>query len=501
MDAGTCGTAGTPGANESGNTHGTHTYGTFIGDNFATACDSGTGDTADGMALCAKVVAEDLGNTLNFVNIPCGSPYDLFNIARTDGARIHTDSWGSPCSPPGNPCGANLYDGQARDVDQFLWDFKDTAVFFAAGNSQTSAPNSTICSPGTAKNGCTIGATARGTSATSLASFSSLGWTIDKRTKPDFTTQGVGIISALGNTSNTDYQCTTTSMQGTSMATPAAAGYGLLTRQYYTAGYYPTGVAVPANSIIPSNALMKATMINGSVDMTGVTGTPPNIREGWGRLQLDESLYLTGDARRLWIRDVTPGFTTNQSRCYYVSNSATTLPFKATLVWMDYPGVLYSSPALVNDLRIDVTTPDNLTTYHQNLDASYNIVQTTVVTDPQDNRNNVEQITVSTTPPTGTWKVKVTAVNVPQAPQPFALVVTGNVADVTQPAVPTGTTATSSGVKPDHGKLDSSSGRRELQYLQKHRRMSGWHIHEDSQRHYSSHLQRYYRFRRHYVFL
>lgn len=440
MDAATCGQAGSPGTGSSGNDHGTHTLGSFVGDNFATACNTGTGDAGDGMALCSKVVLEDLGANLEFINNPCGTLYDLLSIAYADGARVHTNSWGAPCSPPGNPCGGNLYGADARDIDQFMWNNNDMAIFFAAGNSATSAPNSTICSPGTGKSNATIGSSLHGTSATSISSFSSRGWTYDKRMKPDFICQGSSVVSANNDGSNTSYNCSTITMSGTSMATPTCAGYGLITRQYYVDGYYPTGSPVPANGFNPSGALIKATMLNGSVDMTGVSGSPPNITEGWGRLQLDESLYLSGDARKLWVRDVSDGLTTGMSRCYNVQNNSTSQTLKVTLVWSDYPAAYYADPALVNDLMLEVTDPSGATTYHLRLDASYNIIQTTNPSDPQDDRNPVEQVVVSS-PASGVWKVKVKGINIPQPPQKFALVVTGDVADTTQPNAPTGVSA------------------------------------------------------------
>ncbi len=151
MDATTCGQAGTAGA-ESGNNHGTHTLGSFVGDNFATSCTGNNGDVGDGMALCSKVVLQDLGNSLQFINNPCGTIYDLLSIAKADGAYIHSDSWGYPCN--GCPCQGNFYGADARDLDQYVWENKDMLVFFAAGNSSGSCSGctSTVCSPGTCKN-------------------------------------------------------------------------------------------------------------------------------------------------------------------------------------------------------------------------------------------------------------------------------------------------------------------------------------------------------------
>lgn len=61
-------------------------------------------------------------------------------------------------------------------------------------------------------------------------------------------------------------------------------------------------------------ALVKATLTNASVDMTGVSGYPSN-QEGWGRVLLDNALYFNGDVRTLAVlADVrnASGYTTGQ---------------------------------------------------------------------------------------------------------------------------------------------------------------------------------------------
>ncbi|MCA9300050.1 MAG: hypothetical protein KDA28_13350 [Phycisphaerales bacterium] len=50
------------------------------------------------------------------------------------------------------------------------------------------------------------------------------------------------------------------------------SGTAALVRQFYVDGYYPTGVATPGDGFDPSGPLVKATLINSAVDMTGVSG-------------------------------------------------------------------------------------------------------------------------------------------------------------------------------------------------------------------------------------
>lgn len=96
----------------------------------------------------------------------------------------------------------------------------------AAGNSGPGPL--TVGSPGCARRAITIGASVSdpATEADSVADFSSRGPTGDGRRKPDLVLPGVGIIAAradgtsLGQVVNDYY----TSLRGTSMATPHAAG-------------------------------------------------------------------------------------------------------------------------------------------------------------------------------------------------------------------------------------------------------------------------------------
>ena len=67
-------------------------------------------------------------------------------------------------------------------------------------------------------------------------------------------------------------------------------------------GYFPTGTA-ENESLTPSGALIKAVLLNSTVDMTGVAGYPSNLG-GWGRLLLDDGLYFPGDTARMFVGDV-----------------------------------------------------------------------------------------------------------------------------------------------------------------------------------------------------
>jgi hypothetical protein len=397
--------------------HGTHVAGTVGGDNFANLL---THNTADGMAPGAKLVIQDAGfltdncGDLPGIGCPVVDLKPLFLQAYTQGARLHTNSWGD------NENGAvqNNYTAASQDVDQFMWDHKDFQVFFAAGNAGPGT--GTVGSPSTSKNGVSVGATLRGTSAQSMASFSSCGPTDDGRIKPDITVPGSNIVSAGNDGNVTTNNCGTATLSGTSMASPGAAGLTALIRQYYTDGWYPTGLKTPANGFNPTAALLKATLVNSGENMTGATAMPSNC-QGWGRVTLDDALFFSPETRKLFVAE-DAGFATgsvNVDKTFTYTVNTSTQPFKATLAWTDFPSTPAANPHLNNDLDLIVTGPAG--TFKGNVFSGG--VSATGGT--ADRRNTVEQVLLAAPTP-GVYTVTVRAINVPNGTQPFALVVTGD---------------------------------------------------------------------------
>jgi subtilisin family serine protease len=409
--------------------HGTHVAGTVAGDNFANLL---THDTADGMAPGAKLVIQDAGfltdncGDLPGIGCPVVDLKPIFLQAFTQGARLHTNSWGD------NENGAvqNNYTAASQDVDQFMWDHKDDLIFFAAGNAGPGT--GTVGSPSTNKNGVSVGATLRGTSANSMASFSSCGPTDDGRVKPDLTVPGSSIVSAGNDGNITTNNCGTRTMSGTSMASPGAAGLTALVRQYYIDGWYPSGTKTPANGFTPSNALLKATVVNSAQAMTGTGTTPiPSNCQGWGRMLLDDALFFNTDARKLQVVDDSTGFASgsvNVDKTFTYTVNSNTQSLKVTLAWTDFPSTPAANPHLNNDLDLIVTGPGG--TFKGNVFSS----GVSVTGGNADRRNNLEQVFL-TVPAAGTYTVTVRAINVPNGPQPFALVVTGDLSTGGNPPV------------------------------------------------------------------
>ena len=399
--------------------HGTHVAGTVAGDNFANPL---IHDTGDGMAPGAKLVIQDGGYAVNNcadlpgIGCPVVDLNPIFQQTYTQGARIHTNSWGDNENAPIQ----NDYTAASQDADEFMWNHKDFLIVFAAGNSGPG--DESVSSPSTGKSVLSVGSTQRGTSADTMSGFSSCGPTDDGRIKPEIVVPGSSIVSANSDNNATSNNCGRITMSGTSMATPGAAGFAALVRQYYMDGWYPTGAAVAANGFTPSASLLRASLVNSGNRLTTATPIPGNC-QGWGRVLLDDTLFFTGDTRQLFVKDDTAGFpqgSTNETHTYNFSVVAGSA-FKATLAWTDFPSTPAAMPHINNDIDLEVTGPGG--TYFGNV---FTAGQSTTG-GTADRINTLEQV-VLTAPVAGTYTVKVRSFNIPNGPQPYSLVVTASLA-------------------------------------------------------------------------
>ncbi|MCI0522006.1 MAG: S8 family serine peptidase [Chloroflexi bacterium] len=97
-------------------------------------------------------------------------------------------------------------------------------------------------------------------------------------------------------------------------------------------------------------------------------------------------------------------------------------PLRVTLAWMDYPGTLGAAKALVNDLDLEIISP-NGTHYYGNSGVYFS--GQCLRSGLWDACNNVEGIVINQAA-IGVWTVIVRGANVPQGPQPFALTASGD---------------------------------------------------------------------------
>ncbi len=422
-------------AYDHGTNHGTHVVGSVAGDessNVSSPTSSGY-DNDDGMAPNAQILFQDIGSASGLTGV--GS-LPMWQQAYAAGVRIHSNSYGASTF--------GEYVSSDQNVDRALRDLDNMIIAIAAGNDD--GFNNTTGSPANAKSALTVGALGHGNS-TSVAGFSNRGLTDDGRLKPDIAATGSSIQSAAGDSNNSstiDPNPSRTSKSGTSMSTPITAGTTALLRQYFTDGFFPTGMANASDSLTPSGPLMKALLLNGTNTDSGFF----DKNTGWGRPWLENTLYFPGSDRSFRFWDVTheSGLSTGESIEFAVDVLAGE-EFRAALVWYDVPGPTGSGVTLVNNLNLTVSAPGN--TYLGNRFSG----DVSVTGGSADNLNTVEQVRLET-PATGTYTITVDAPNVPgdgdfgTDKQGFALVVSGLLGSNTPVAIgdPTSLTANDTGL-------------------------------------------------------
>ncbi len=363
--------------------HGTHVACTVLGDGFRS---SGTyqGVAPEAQVYFQAMEDDDTGHLYSYgIN-------SMLNSAYNNGARLHTNSWGAGS-------GSGSYSTQSEDADDRTstwdqyWSYDGMTVLFAAGNER----NDGISPPGTAKNVITIGGHKNRYSGApdEMYYWSSRGPTDDGRIKPDLVAPGDYVRScksqeadsAQGSWSNNWYL----EYSGTSMATPAAAGAAVLVREY---------LMEVIGRQDPQGALIKGLMILGAQDMG--TRDIPNDDEGWGRVNLVESLIPDNDVG-IFVDDRSR-LSSGQTSEYSFDITRVGEPMKVVLTWSDYPGSSSSSTQLRNDLDLEVISPNGQVTYKGN--AFINGRSVTGGT--KDSTNNVEVVLIDNAA-TGTWTVRV----------------------------------------------------------------------------------------------
>lgn len=387
------------GASDVNSGHGTHVAGSVLGNGARSGANPASHTYPEsayvGMAPEARLIMQAVEH--NATGYLTGIPMDLNDLfiqAKTGGAHLHTNSWGSDVS--------GQYTTDSEAVDQFMWSNKDFTIFFSAGNAGIDNNADGVVdlyslgSPATAKNCVTVGASENDRPAISstwgggrpadfpanpvrddrvadniagLAAFSGRGPVLDGRYKPDVVAPGTFIASVRSSqASETGWggiDAYYMYMGGTSMSTPLTAGAATLIRQYYT----------DRESHTPSAALIKATLVNGATDIYpgqyggGATREIPTTRPtnvaGWGRVNIANSIFPAAP-RVMRYQDQTSGLGTGGSNSYNYQVTSSAEPFRVTLAWTDYPGSPVAAGGLVNDLDLTITGPGGATYYPNN---------------------------------------------------------------------------------------------------------------------------------------
>lgn len=431
--------------------HGTHVVSVALGRDYAA---NGSGavpglanrTSNDGAAPDAKLVFQDVGHPSGQLNGLSVGQALVMQQAYSTGVRIHSQSWGAGTNPS--------YNTQSADDDDAMWRLRDFNIFFSAGNS---GPSPTTITKDT-KNGilaARTGSPTNGTDPENLISSSSHGPARDGRIKPDIAAPGYvrAATEFTGVSSSFTYSTSTTAndaavnpvapnanrdfsgIGGTSFSSPLAAGGAALVRQYFADGFYPTGARNAANGFNPSNALIKAIVLNSGRNMTGTftaddgaggqSAPLPNFGQGWGRMTLDDPLYFAGDRRQLQVlADIWNGatasdatrpapnaaITTGQTHTYTLTNVSTIEPLRITLVWADPKAAVGASVALINNLNLEVTDPAG-NIYRGNVNFK-NAWSQPAGSAAFDDRNPLEAVYFQY-PAQGTYTIRVSGASVP----------------------------------------------------------------------------------------
>lgn len=429
------------GAADTNTGHGTHVAGLALGS--GEASEGRYRGVAPGANLVFQAIEQYTAVTPAYQNeiktgyYLSGRPLDLrelFTEAYDLGARIHVNAWGDPAR--------GGYTDDCYETDDYLREHPDAVVLFAAGNDGSDKNGdrridaTSLYAPASAKNTIAIGATegprqgvglrvnwdafnkqGRRRFANSadrndpisgepehIALISSAGPTMDGRIKPDLCAPGTNLAAARSQAANVRGWGLASPMPyymyygGTSMSTGVAGGYFAVLRQSWQAhlgGIAPSGVALKALAILAASSVLRRDS----------TEREPREIAGYGGLDLANALPNV-ENRIQFIDHREPGLNSGEVHEYrFRLNRAQ--EFRAALCWYDAPG-----EALLNNLDLCLLDESGIVHWGNH--------QVGEVGEP-DQVNTVEVIEVGELA-AGNYTLQVIGMNVPVAPQPYALV-------------------------------------------------------------------------------
>lgn len=238
--------------------------------------------------------------------------------------------------------------------------------------------------------------------------FSAWGPADDGRIKPDLVANGAGLLS----TSKEDEEAYI-ELSGTSMASPTAAGIGALLIENFQKTKHRA----------PTSAEIKAVLIHSATE----AGTPgPDPVYGWGSINALAAGRLIAGEKGQTIRTDSVG--SGPAKTYNFTQPAQGTAVRATLVWIDPPaapnagGLDDATPALENDLDLEVRAPDGTVFFPYSLSTANPLAPAT-----RNGPNRVDNVELVDAPALqGNWQVKVKATTLRTgSSQSFALVVSG----------------------------------------------------------------------------
>lgn len=313
--------------------------------------------------------------------------YNTEEYVNKYGMVLTNNSYGTSfqCSTNGS------YNYSAQTLDWQMREFPEILHVFAAGNSGNG-----ICEPypqgyktvlryyQSAKNVLTVGNVAEDRT---IAASSSRGPVLDGRIKPEICGIGRNVVST-----GRDFNYTVKG--GTSMSSPSVTGVLALLVEKYRAmnsGQNPEG------------GLLKAIACNTADDL-GNQG--PDFIYGFGLINARRAIE-TLENSQYFADHIDHG----ENRVHNFTVPSGTRQLKLMLYWHDKEAAVYPGKALVNDLDIELITPEGSTIlpWILNIDPAH---VSDLATRGVDTLNNIEQITIDL-PLSGEYSIVVNGSNVP----------------------------------------------------------------------------------------
>ena len=219
------------------------------------------------------------------------------------------------------------------------------------------------------------------------------------RMKPDIVAPGYNIMAphAHPQFGESDKK----EKSGTSFAAPVVAGNAALVRQYFEEGWFNCGRKGCNNPIKPSGSLVKAVLMNGATDLSGIQAVLPHAEvvepvepydnnQGMGLINMVRSLPIQGHNRFKALMQNNEPITDGDKHTFFVKArlgaQCQSPSLSMTLAWYDKGGANSCAKCLLNDL--DVWAQE--LTWNGNVRRGTKKFANDLST--QDTRNNVERI-------------------------------------------------------------------------------------------------------------
>lgn len=388
--------------------HGTAVAGTLAGSDGPV----GGSSPLDGVAPDARIYFVDNG-TASGLYVYYDEMAELldsvrYSIGMAEPVRQASGSFGSLD-------GLSYYRLAEATADAVCWEEKELAVTWAAGNA--GGTRYRLGHPSCAKNILTVGGTGNGTASNEVYPASSRGPTRDGRIKPNVLAPGQSINTAYGGDTFA-YSL----RSGTSFSAPAAAAALGLARQYFREGRYPDGWPDSTRSLRRLSAAFYRALAIAAAGPDVGTATVPNEAVGWGRLNLSRVLHFPGDSVALTFVDETRGLGTGMYDEFFLDLDRRS-PLRVVLAWTDTAAAVEAAITIVNDLNLELLSPDR-NAYRGNQLFEGQSMPNPPVWDER----NVEEVCQLERPLPGRWRIRVYGRNIYTVRQPYAVVITGGIA-------------------------------------------------------------------------